>query len=126
METLLSISAVTSDNHLRDRQRLYDQAKANIRSLQALGVEPETYGTMLSSVLLSKLPPELCLIVIREISADDLDMESLLKTFEKELVARERATNAVPTASRRSKPTSQPPTSALVSNTSGSPACVFL
>lgn len=125
METLLSVSAVTSDNHLRDLRRLYDQAEANVRSLRALGVEPESYGTMLSSVLLSKLPPELRLIVIREISADDLDMESLLKTFEKELVARERATNAVPPASRRSKPPSQPPTSALVSNTSGSPACVF-
>lgn len=52
METLLSISAVASDNHLRDFQRLYDKAKSNIRSLKALGVESESYGAMLSSVLL--------------------------------------------------------------------------
>ena len=55
METLLSFSAVTADNHLRDLRRLFDQAEANIRSLRALGVEPESYGTMLSSVLLSTL-----------------------------------------------------------------------
>ena len=125
METLLSTSVVTSDNHLRDLRRLYDQAEANIRSLRRLGVEPESYGAMLSSVLLIKLLPELHLIVIHEISADDLDMESLIKTFEKEFVARERATNAVPPVGCRSKPPSQPPTSALVSNISGSPACVF-
>ncbi len=43
---------------------------------------------MLSSVLLSKLRPEL-----RLMTATDLDMESLLETFEQELIARERANN---------------------------------
>ena len=78
MESLLSINAVTCDTHLRDLRRLYDQSEANIRSLKALGVEPESYGAMLSSVLLNKLPPDLRLIVSRKISADDLDMDSLL------------------------------------------------
>ena len=41
MESLLSVNAVTSDNHLRDLRWLYDQSEANIRSLKALGVEPE-------------------------------------------------------------------------------------
>lgn len=68
----------------------YDQAEANVRSLKALGVEPESYGAMLSSVLLTKLPPDICLIVSRKVSADDLDMDSLLETFEQELIARER------------------------------------
>ena len=42
MESLLGVNAVTSDSHLRDLRRLYDQAEANIRSLKALGVEPES------------------------------------------------------------------------------------
>jgi len=71
--------AITADNHLRDLRRLFDQAEANIRSLRALGVEPESYGTMLSSVLLSKLPPELRLIVSRKVPADNLDMGTLLE-----------------------------------------------
>ena len=85
MESLLAVNAVASDQHLRELRCLYDQSEANIRSLEALGVEPEAYGAMLSSVLLSKLPPELCLIVSRKVAASDLDMGSLLETLEQEL-----------------------------------------
>lgn len=49
--------------------------------IKALGVKPESYGAMLSSVLLSKLPPELRLIVSRKVAAD------VLETFEQELRA---------------------------------------
>ena len=125
METLLSIGAVTSDSHLRDLRRLFDQAEANIRSLRALGVETESYGAMLSSVLLSKLPPELRLIVSRKVPADSLDMGTLLETFEQELIARERATSAVQQPNRRVRPQSQQTTSAFVSTTTGSSVCVF-
>ena len=125
MESLLSINAVTSDQHLRDLRRLYDQSEANIRSLKALGVEPDTYGAMLSSVLLSKLPPELRLIVSRKVSADDLDMESLLETFEQELVARERASNSAGQPPRRPQNQQRSHTSAFVVNTQGLPVCVF-
>ena len=56
MEALLNVTAVTSDRHLRDLRRLYDQSEANIRSLKALGINNDSYGAMLSSVLLSRLP----------------------------------------------------------------------
>jgi hypothetical protein len=93
MESLLNFSAVVSDQHLRDLRRLYDQSESSIRSLKGLGVEPESYGTMLSSVLLNKLPPDLRLIVSRRISSENLDLEILLETFEEELIAHERANN---------------------------------
>ena len=125
MESLLSVNAVTSDHHLRDLRRLYDQSEANIRSLRALGVEPESYGAMLSSVLLSKLPPDLRLIVSRKVSADDLDMESLLKTFEQELAARERASNSVTQSTRRGQTQGHSSTSAFVATMSGSLVCAF-
>lgn len=50
---------------------------------------------MLSSVFLNKLPPDIRLIVSHKVSADDLDMDSLLDTFEQELIAHERANNSV-------------------------------
>jgi hypothetical protein len=57
-------------------------------------VEAASYGAMLSSVLLAKLPPDLRLIVSRDVSSDaKLSMENLLKLFEKEFIARERASN---------------------------------
>ena len=82
MEELLSVDAVTSDHHLRDLQRLYDQAEAKIRSLKALDVEIESYGAMLSSVLLTKFPPDIRLIVSQRISTGDINMERLLEMFE--------------------------------------------
>ena len=85
-------------------------------------METESYGAMLSSVLLSKLPPELRLIVSRKVPADSLDMGTLLETFEQELIAREGATSA---PNRRVRPQSQQTTSAFVFTTTGLSVCVF-
>ena len=125
MESLLHVQAVTSDTHLKDLRKLYDQAEANIRSLKALGVEPVSYGAMLSSVLLSKLPPDLRLIVSRKVAADDLDMETLLETFEQELVARERADTSGQPPTRRNQTHSHSSTSAFLATTPSSPICAF-
>ena len=77
METLLNIDPVTSDQNLKGLRKLYTDVEANTRSLKALGVEPETYGAMLASVLLSKLPPDLRLIVGRKTADAELTLRSL-------------------------------------------------
>lgn len=86
MEALLSVEAVLSDQNLRELRRLYDNTESNVRSLKSLGVEFTSYGAMLSSVLLNKLPPDMRLVVSRKVSSTDLDMDSLLQTFEEELM----------------------------------------
>ena len=50
-EDLLSVDAVTSDHHLQDMRRLYDQSEANIRSLKALGVETVIWSNAVISVV---------------------------------------------------------------------------
>ena len=94
METLLTAEPVTSDKSLKELRHLYDKTESHLRSLKSLGVEPTSYGAMLSPVLLTKLPSELRLIVSRRISSTDLNMDTLLETFEEELVARERASSS--------------------------------
>ena len=64
---------------------------------------PESYGALLSPVLLTKLPPELRLIVSRKVSNSTLDVDSLLKIVEEELIARERTHNPTQTPPRRSQ-----------------------
>ena len=91
METLLHMEAVTSDQNLRDLRRLYDHTESHILGLKSLGVEEASYGAMLSPVLLSKLPPDIRLIVSRRTSSTELSIDDLLKTFQEELFARERA-----------------------------------
>ena len=59
-------------------------------SLKSLGIEATSYGALLTPVL-GKLPPELRLIVSRKVCDSNLDMDTLLATFEEELTVRERA-----------------------------------
>ena len=124
MDALMNLETITSDRNLRELRRLYDQTESHVRSLKALGIEPDSYGALLSPVLLAKLPPDLRLIVSRKVSQSSLEMEALLTNFEEELIARERAN---PQASRR--PHDRPsPSSALFSGSRGSktePQCSY-
>ena len=89
MEVLLSMEAVFSETHLKTLRRLYDTIEAQFRVLKAIGVTYETYGGLLSSVILSKLPPEIRLIISREIGEGDRNLENLMKLLLDELQARE-------------------------------------
>ena len=66
MEILLNTEATTSEQNVRGLRHLYD-VESHIRSLKLLGVAPNSYGALLSPVLLNKLPPELCLIISRKV-----------------------------------------------------------
>ena len=57
METLLSIKAITFEQNVRSLRRLHDDVESHIRGLKSLGVAPESYGALLSPVLLNKLTP---------------------------------------------------------------------
>ena len=51
----------------------------------------ESYGRLLSSVLMNKIPQDLPLIVSREIKGGDWELDLFLKVLHQELEARERA-----------------------------------
>ena len=62
MEQLLNIDVVTSQHDVKGLRHLYDMIEANVCSLDSLGIKAESYGSLLSSVLMNKLPSELRLI----------------------------------------------------------------
>ena len=68
MDALMHVEAVTSHHNVKGLRRLYDSVESNVRSLTALGVDSKSYGTLLASVLISKVPQELQLIVTRRIT----------------------------------------------------------
>ena len=130
METLLNMESPTSDQSLKELRHLHDTVESHLRSLKTLGVEPTSYGVMLTPVLLAKLPPELRLIVSRKISSADLNMDNLLETFEEELVARERASGATTSHAqpRRNQDRNRHQSSALLAKTheaGASPSCCY-
>ena len=107
MDALMKLEAVTFAKNLKDLRHIYDLTEAHVRSLRSLGIDSATYGALLSPVLLSKLPPELRLIVSRKVSESNLNLDDLLSTFEQELTARERISTQ-PSQRGHEKLSSQP------------------
>ena len=91
MEVLLSVEAVTYETQLKALRRFYDTIEAQVRGLKAMGVTSETYGGLLSSVMLGKIPPEIHLIITRQLGDEDRKLENLMELLLKELEARERS-----------------------------------
>ena len=90
MEILLNLDTATSHLNMRSLRKLHDTVESNVRSLQSLGVPRETYGGLLSSILMIKLPQEFRLFITREMGNDDWQLDQLLAIL-RELEERERA-----------------------------------
>ncbi|XP_044165250.1 uncharacterized protein LOC122949186 [Acropora millepora] len=105
METLLNINSVKSGLNIQALRQLHDLIESHVRSLKSLGVSSSSYGSLLSSVVMSKLPQDLRLIVTREVR-DEWDLDHILDVFRSELEARERANgnNISPTDQSLTKP----------------------
>ena len=91
MDILMSTDAVTSPNNVKALRHFHDVVESNIRSLKALGVAAETYGSLLASVLMNKLPGYLCLIIGRKIGEADWQLDTIMTELQQEIEARERA-----------------------------------
>ena len=58
-----------------------------------MGVTAESYGSLLSPVIMSKLPQEFRLIVSRSVVEDHWQLGELMTLIDTEIKARERASN---------------------------------
>ena len=120
MEQLLHVDIVTLQYDLKGLRHLYDLVESNVRSVKALGVNSESYGALLSSVLVTKLPNELRLIVSRQAGEDEWNLDAILAAVETELRARE-CTLTCGGKSRR--PREQATTAALVTTAQSCCCC---
>ena len=117
MEILLNAESVSSANQVAALRKLYDKIESNVRGLASLGVTLDSYVSLLSSVLIQKLPSELRLIIGRRVT-DEWTLPSIMEVLGEELEARERT--ATPRNDRVSlapvKGASKPTTAALLSS----------
>ena len=126
MEGLLGLPAVSSQHEVRDLRHLYDAVESHVRGLRALGVSAESYGGMLTSIMMNKLPAEIRLIVNRELTDDTWSITDVLKSVEKEVRIRERAAESGGADSRGVRRSKPPATaSSLLNNSSGRVQCSF-
>ena len=121
MDALMNLEAVSSQHNLKGIRRLYDTVELHTRSLNSLGVSPESYGGLLASVLMNKLPQELQLIVSRRIGEGEWKLDGMMKVIEEEVQARERTT-----APAVKKPNKELPTAAaLLAGGNSSVTCCY-
>ncbi|CAB3995910.1 Hypothetical predicted protein [Paramuricea clavata] len=83
-------TTINSENNLKGLRQLHDTVQSHIRTLKSMGVAPESYGGLLSSMLMSKLPTNLQLVVSRVVKENEWNLDKLLNTLQQELEARER------------------------------------
>ena len=100
-----------------------------MRGLLALGVTADSYGGLLTSILMNKLPSEILLIISREPTEEKRDVEKLIKIIDREVDAREwSATSRISNPSPFSKkplPRGMPTAAALMTSSSGPVHCAF-
>ena len=85
MNTLFKLSAVEVMDLIKLRY-LFGQVESTIRSLQSVGITPESYESFASPLFMSKLPNELRLDInkrlpVSETSETEWKLERLLDAF---------------------------------------------
>ena len=75
----------------RKLRELYDSLESHVRCLKSLGIPSDSYGSLLSSIIMSKQPQELRLIISREIEDQEWQLDTIMRVLENELEAREGA-----------------------------------
>ena len=89
MERLLKLPSIPSGEITKLRE-LFDIIESQIRALQALRVESTSYGSLLTPVILEKLPSEIKLIISRKLDKEVWELSDLIQVIKDELTARER------------------------------------
>ena len=87
---LLNLSPVFNEKNTPRMRQLHDDIETNFRSLEALGVDRDSYSSIVVPVLLEKIPEAVRLNMFR-IGSNHLEwsIEDLLHAFAKELEIRE-------------------------------------
>jgi len=111
---------------VRALRHFHDVVESNVRSLKALGVAAETYGSLLASVLMNKLPGDLRLIIGRKIGEADWQLDTIMTELQQEIEAHERANPlAVSNQSNPKRGGGKPPPTAATLLLGEKPHCCY-
>ena len=128
MDALLTMSAVSSHLDIKGLRKLHTTVETHIRGLRALGVSAESYGGLLVSLLVNKLPPEIRLIVTRMSATGTWNLIDVMSILEQEVDARECASASSMLLPPHRPQTRLPTGATLFTNNPASnnePSCVY-
>ena len=74
MNELLNIKKVERDRYLQRLRRLYDDIESHVRSLRSLDVDDDNYGSLLTPIIMERLPHQFKLTISRQVGEDPWDL----------------------------------------------------
>ena len=89
MNELLNIKKMERDRDLQGLPRLYNDIKSHVHSLRSLDVDDDNYGSLLTLIIMERLPHQFKLTISRQVGDDTWDLTQLLCLIQDELKARE-------------------------------------
>lgn len=121
LEDLMKLPDVSEkEDNIVAMRRFCDELESHSRSLGCLGVEPDTYGTMLAPVVMGKLPQSWSLLISRNVG-DGWELKSIVRELRKEVALRERTESRVMKTGRASRTNNRAParTAATLTSSAG-------
>ena len=94
MNELLKIKYVKSDKDVAGLRQLYDTLEVHVRLLLSLNVNSQSYGTLLSPIIMERLPHLVKPIISRNLKDKGWDLTERLLTIKNELYAKETCENS--------------------------------
>ena len=105
---------------------IYDRISVHVRGLASLGISTEQYGSVLIPVVMSQLPNEIRLEVVRNSTNEIWKIEDLLQTIKREVEARETSEHVKTSEGSRKPPLGKlpiPSANSQVTNKFGGESC---
>ena len=92
MEEFCAINKVEDKDDTKGLRKVYDKVEMNLRSLRALSVDPNQYGSLLVPILKNRLPEDVVLLLSRKFdsSVELWEVDQMMKELRLEIEARER------------------------------------
>lgn len=90
LNQLLKLPAVRTINDFVGLRKFFDSAETQVRNLETLGIESQTYGNLLTQILLERIPKELVLEFNRSYPDKEYTFNDLFTFLDKELQSQER------------------------------------
>ena len=90
MDQLLSIKPILNLHDAQKLRETFDKIELNVRNLKRLNADPQQYGSVLVSIIMSKLPIEIGLLISRPMPLNrEWDVEITMNHFQRESGSRE-------------------------------------
>ena len=103
MESLYKLPVIKNSEDVRSIRDFHDKIEMNLRSLEAIGVEPESYSCLLVPMIKDKIPNELNISRKFDASVDVWKTNNLMRELELEIEPRERVGDTKRVKSQRTQ-----------------------